>query len=105
MLRLTFLKILAFGFLAGCASYRPLVLNTDNPASPNADEAITSPAQSVLNLDQASKRTRELIAARAAQDTQGQHQQQGQQNISGMKNMPGVQPEVDNNQSQGDHDH
>src|SRR6516165_9698253 len=99
MLRLTFLKILAFGFLAGCASYRPLVLNTDNPASPNADEAITSPAQSVLNLDQASKRTRELIAARAAQDTQGQ------QNISGMKNMPGVQPELDNNQSQGDHDH
>ena len=105
MLRLTFLKILAFGFLAGCASNRPLILNTDNPASPNADEAITSPAQSVLNLDQASKRTRELIAARAAQDTQGQHQQQGQQNISGMKNMPGVQPEVDNNQSQGDHDH
>ena len=105
MLRLTFLKILAFGFLAGCASNRPLILNTDNPASPNADEAITSPAQSVLNLDQASKRTRELIAARAAQDTQGQHQQQGQQNISGMKNMPGVQPEADNNQSQGDHDH
>ena len=105
MLRLTFLKILAFGFLAGCASYRPLVLNTDDPASPNADEAITSPAQSVLNLDQASKRTRELIVARAAQDTQGQHQQQDQQKMPGMKNMSGMQPEEENNQSQGDHDH
>ena len=68
MLRLTFLNILGFGLLASCANDRALVLNADNPASPIAREAITSPAQSVLNLDQASKRTRELIAARAAQD-------------------------------------
>jgi|SRR6516165_3014397 hypothetical protein len=105
MLRLTFLKILAFGLLAGCASNRPLVLNADNPASPIAREAITSPAQPVLNLDQASKRTRELMAARAAEDTQGQHQQQDQQKMPEMKNMRGMQPEEDNNQSQGDHDH
>src|SRR5215472_3360927 len=101
MLRLTFLNILAFGLLAGCVSNRPFVLNADNPASPIAREAITSPAQSVLNLDQASKRTRELIAARAAQDTQGLHQQK----MPGMKNMSGTQPEEDNNQSRGDHDH
>ena len=105
MLRLTFLNILAFGLLAGCVGNRPLALNADNPASPIAREANTSPAQSVLNLDQASKRTRELIAARAAQDTQGQHQQQDQQKMSGMKNMPGMQNEEDNNQSQGDNDH
>ena len=105
MLRLTFLNILAFDLLAGCVSNRPLVLNADNPASPIAREAIASPAQSVLNLDQASKRTRELIAARAAQNTQGQHQQQDQQKMPGMKNMSGTQPEEDNNQSQGDHDH
>ena len=91
--------------LSGCIGGAPLSVADDNPASPNADEAITSPAQSVLNLDQASKRTRELIAARAAQDTQGQHQQQDQQKMPGMKNMSGMQPEEENNQSQGDHDH
>ena len=105
MLRLTFLNILGFGLLASCANDRALVLNADNPASPIAREAITSPAQSVLNLDQASKRTRELIAARAAQDTQGQHQQRDQQKMPKMKNMPGMQHEEDNNQSQGDNDH
>jgi len=105
MLRFTILRILPFGLLAACASNQPLVLNADNPASPIAREAITSPAQSVLTLDQASKRTRELIVARAAQDTQGQHQQQDQQKMPGMKNMSGMQPEEENNQSQGDHDH
>jgi hypothetical protein len=105
MLRLTFLNILAFGLLAGCVSNRPLVLNADNPASPSAREAITSPAPSMLSFDQASKRTRELIAARAAEDTQGQRQQQDQQNKSEMKNMPGMQPEDDNTRQEGDHDH
>jgi|SRR6516162_3709652 hypothetical protein len=104
MVRLTFLKILAFGLLTGCADTQPLVLNANNPASPAAREAITSPAQAVLSLDQASKRTRELIAARAAQDAKVQHQQQ-QQNVSGMKNMPAMQPEEDNTQHEGDHDH
>jgi hypothetical protein len=73
MSRLIFLKILAFGLLTGCASNQPLVLNADNPASPLAREAITSAAQPSLSVDAASKRTRALIAARAAEDTQGQH--------------------------------
>src|SRR5215831_18219951 len=101
MFRLTFLRILPFGLLAACASTRTLVLNADNPASPAAREAITSPAHSILNLDQASKRTRELIAARAAEDTQGQPQQQDQQNISRMKNTPGMQPEEGGTQPGG----
>jgi hypothetical protein len=99
MLRLTFLKILAFSLLTSCAGTQELVLNTNNPAGPAAREAITSPAQAVLSLDQASKRTRELIAARAAQGTKGQHQQQDQQN------MPGMQREENKTQHEEDHDH
>jgi hypothetical protein len=103
-----FSPILALSFLVGCASNQPLVLNTDNPASPAAREAITPPARQVLGIDQASKRTRELIAARAAQDTQSQRQQNDQQmqNMPGMKNMPGMEHEEDNSpQKEGEHGH
>ena len=89
MSRLSLLAFLAFSLLNGCVSSRPLVINTDNPASPLAREAVTRPAQPILAADPLSKRTRELIAARAAQETQGQ--QQNQQ----MKDMPGMQHEKD----------
>ena len=105
MLRLILLRISALSLLMGCASNQPLVLNADNPASPAAREAVTSPAHPVLGLDQATKRTRHLIAARASHNTQSQQQQQDQQNMSGMKNMPGMQPKDGNTQQEGDHDH
>jgi|SRR6516162_7965527 hypothetical protein len=105
MLRLILLRISALGLLTGCANNQPLVLNADNPASPAAREAVTSPAHPVLGLDQATKRSRDLIAARAAHDTQGQQQPQDQQNTSGMKNMPGMQHEDGNSQQEGEHDH
>ena len=87
----TFFSILAFSLLAGCESNRPLILDTDNPASPTAREAITPPAQPILDADPLTGRTRELIAARAAQETQGQIQPTDRQ----MKNMPGMQHEED----------
>jgi hypothetical protein len=89
MSRLSLIGLFVFSFLNGCVSSRPLVLNTDNPASPMAREAITRPARPILAADPLSKRTRELITARAAQETQGQ--QQNQQ----MKDMPGMQHEKD----------
>ena len=88
---LTFFSILAFSLLAGCVSNRPLILDTDNPASPTAREAITPPAQPILDTDPLTGRTRELIAARAAQETQGQIQPPDRQ----MKDMPGMQHEGD----------
>src|SRR6516164_11852593 len=101
MLRLILLRISALSLLTGCASDQPLNLNADDPASPAAREAVTSPVQPVLGLDQATKRTRDLIAARAAHNTQGQQQPQDQQNMSGMKNMPGMKPTNENAQQEG----
>jgi hypothetical protein len=89
MSRLSLLGLLAFSLLNGCVSSRPLVLNTDNPANPLAREAVTRTAQPILGADPLSERTRELIAARAAQETQGQQQDQQ------MKDMPGMQHEKD----------
>lgn len=75
----TFFLISAFSLLVGCVSNRPLILDTDNPASPMAREAVTPPAQAILDTDPLTERTRELIAARAAQETQGQVQRHDQQ--------------------------
>lgn len=86
-----FSPILAFSLLVGCVSSRPLVLDTNNAASPMASEAITQPAQPILGTDPLTERTRELIAARAAQETQTQVQPRDQQ----MKDMPGMQHEED----------
>jgi hypothetical protein len=99
MLRLILLKISVLSLLTSCASDQPLNLNADNPASPAAREAVTSPAHPVLGLDQATKRTRELIAARAAHNMQVQPLQQDQQNMSRMK------PTDENSQQERDHDH
>jgi hypothetical protein len=95
MSRPPFFAILAFSLLFGCVSDRPLVLATDNPASPTAREANTPPARSILTTDPLTERTRELIAARAAQETQGQIQPEDRQR----QEMPEMQHEG-NNQSQ-----
>jgi hypothetical protein len=86
-----FFPILVFSFLVGCVSNRPLVLDADNAASPTAREAISPPAEPILDTDPLSKRTRELIAARAAQETQVQVQQQDKE----MKDMPEMQHRED----------
>src|SRR6266699_2383303 len=86
-----FSPILAFSLLVGCVSNQPLVLDTHNAASPMAREAVTRPTQPILGTDPLTKRTRELIAARSVQETQGQVQQQDQR----MKDMPGMQPKED----------
>lgn len=75
----TFFLILAFSLLVGCVSNRPLILDTDNPSSPMAREGVAPPAQAILDTDPLTERTRELIAARAAQETQGQVQRHDQQ--------------------------
>ena len=83
--------ILAFSLLVGCVSNRPLVLDAENAASPTAREAITPPAEPILDTDPLSKRTRELIAARAAQETERQVQPPDQQ----MKDLPRMQHRED----------
>lgn len=86
-----FFSILAFSLLVGCVSNRPLILDADNPASPTTREAIIPPAQPILDTDPLTERTRELIATRAVQETQGQVQPPDQQ----MKDMPGMQHKED----------
>jgi hypothetical protein len=65
--------------LTGCASTQPLILNPENPASPEASEAAIPPARSTLVLDEPSRRTRELIAARANPDRNAPDVEQKQQ--------------------------
>jgi hypothetical protein len=101
MARLSLLGLLALSLLNSCVSSRPLVLDADDPASPTARSATTGPAQPILGADPLTKRTRQLIAARAAQETQGQQQQSDQE----MKDMPGKQhKEDDMSQHHSDHD-
>jgi len=87
MSRLSFLSILTLSLLAGCVTSALPPLTTNNPASADAREAVSPPARSLLGIDQATRRTSQLIAARAEQESQGQSQRQPEQN---MKNMPGM---------------
>jgi len=87
MSHLNFLSISILSLLAGCAANALPPLTTNNPASADAREAVSPPARSLLAIDQASKRTSQLITARAEQERQGQSQPQPEQN---MQNMPGM---------------
>jgi hypothetical protein len=87
MSRLSFLSILPLSLLAGCVTGTLSPLTTNNPASADAREAVSPPARSLLGIDQATRRTNQLIAARAEQEGQGQSQRQPEQN---MQNMPGM---------------
>jgi len=83
----SFLPILTLSLLAGCAANALPPLTTNNPASADAREAVSPPARSLLGIDQATRRTSQLIAARAEQESQLQSQRQPEQN---MQNMPGM---------------
>ena len=84
---------MAFGLLVGCSTNLP-PLTPDNPASPAAPEAVERPAPISLGTDNATQRTRQLIAARAQQDSGAQPQQrQKNQTVPGMENMPGMEHE------------
>jgi hypothetical protein len=61
---------------------------------------MTPPARPLLGIDRATRRTNQLIAARAEQERQGQSQQQPEQNIQnvpGMPSMPGVKHDEEAN--------
>jgi hypothetical protein len=87
MSRLSFLSVLTLSLFAGCTGNTLPPLTTNNPASADAREAVTPPARSVLGIDQATRRTSQLIAARAEQESQRQSEQRPEQD---MQNMPGV---------------
>jgi hypothetical protein len=63
------LFICASAFLTGCVATNLQPLAANDPGSPHALEAITSPAKTILGEDDATRRTRSLLAARARQDT------------------------------------
>ena len=92
MIRSILIPILALGLLTGCATTNLPPLTADNPASPAAPEAMTRPARFSLGTDSATKRTHQLIAARAQQDSGTQPQQEKKnQTMPDMQNMPGIQ--------------
>jgi hypothetical protein len=91
---------IALGLLAGCAINDFPPLTADNPASPSAPEAVGHPVRFSLGTDSATQRTRQLIAARAQQDSSVQpQQQQKDKTMPGMENMPGME-----HQHQEDHE-
>jgi hypothetical protein len=82
---------LALSAVVGCTTHLP-PLAADNPASLAAPEAVTQPARFSLGTDSATKRTGQLIAARAQRDSGTQPQQEKKdQKMPGIENMPGMQ--------------
>jgi hypothetical protein len=87
------IPIIAWGFLAGCATAPPPPLRADNPANPSAPEAIIRPLRNALGVDSLTKKSRQILAQAAKQQQQWDQSgpdsgdQQGQQ----MQNMPGMQ--------------
>ena len=79
-----------FGLLVGCATAELPPLTSNNPASPEAREAVSRLARRSLGTDQATEKTRELLAARAQQDSGTNQQDQKNQAPPGMQNMPGM---------------
>jgi uncharacterized lipoprotein YajG len=88
MARTNLLPICASVFLAGCATSNDQGLTVNNPASPNAPEAITPAAKTVLDQDDATRRTGALIAARAKEDSNGAQNQSP--DVSETGQVPGM---------------
>jgi hypothetical protein len=59
--------------LASCTTSAPLIDHT-HPASADAAESVSKPMPRVLAIDDATQRTRELLAERAAEEKAAQDQ-------------------------------
>jgi hypothetical protein len=85
--------LVASGLLAGCATAPPPPLTGDNPGNPSAPEATVRPLRNSLEVDDLTKKSREILVQAAKQQQQWDQSgpvsgdQQGQQ----MQNMPGMQ--------------
>ena len=85
MVRFNLIATVGVSLLAGCSTNLPS-LTPDNPASPAAPEAVGRPTRFSLGTDSITQRTRQLIAARAQQDSGLQpQQQQKDQTLPGMQ--------------------
>ena len=84
--------MLTLSLFGGCATPALPPLTANNPASGDAPEAVTPPTRRVLAVDPAMKRTSQLIAARAQQESQGQAEQQPEKS---MQKMPGMKHDQD----------
>lgn len=85
--------IVALGLLAGCATAPAPPLRADNPANPSAPEAPVRPLHNALDVDDLTRKSRQILAQAAKQQQQWDQsgpdsgEQQGQQ----MQNLPGTQ--------------
>jgi hypothetical protein len=87
------IPIIAWGFLAGCATAPPPPLRADNPANPSAPEAIIRPLRNALGVDSLTKKSRQILAQAAKQQQQWDQSgpDSGDQQGKQMQNMPGMQ--------------
>jgi hypothetical protein len=95
------IPLIAWGFLAGCATAPPPPLRADNPANPSAPEAIIRPLRNALGVDSLTRKSRQILAQATKQQQQsdqsgpdsGDQQGKQMQNMPGMQmqNMPGMQ--------------
>ena len=86
-----FLRLVALGLVAGCATAPPPSLTADNPANPSAPEAIEHPLRNAVAADDLTKKTRQIFAQADKQQDQPSPtptpQQQQMDQMPGMK-MP-----------------
>ena len=85
--------LIALGLLAGCTTAPPPPLTADHPASPSAPEATVRPLRNALEVDDLTKKSRQILAQATKQQQQWDQSgpvsgdQQGQQ----MQNLPEMQ--------------
>ena len=80
--------IVAFGFVAACASEPPPALTPENPASPSAPEATSRPLGYALMPDNLTKKTRELFTNESKYEEQPSPTPA--EGGNGMGQMPGM---------------
>jgi hypothetical protein len=87
------IPLIAWGFLAGCATAPPPPLRADNPANPSAPEAIIRPLRNALGVDSLTKKSRQILAQAAKEQQQWDQSDpdSGDQQGKQMQNMPGMQ--------------
>jgi hypothetical protein len=87
------IPLIAWGFLAGCATAPPPPLRADNPANPSAPEAIIRPLRNALGVDSLTKKSRQILAQAAKEQQQWDQSDpdSGDQQGKQMQNMLGMQ--------------